>query len=205
MITSILAIISGLILTIIEKIGYFGIFILMTLQSYNIPIPSEIIMPFSGFLASSGKLGFWPVVIIGTLGNLSGAYLSYATARYLLKNGFRKKFMFLENLMSERHLEIAENWFKRFGSISVFFGRMTPIVGTFISFPAGLSKMNIFKFLSFTFLGSLIWSYILTRIGFILGENWGSLEHYFRQFDYVILALIIAAIFLKIYNHRKRK
>ncbi|MDI6717731.1 MAG: DedA family protein [Patescibacteria group bacterium] len=177
----------------------------MTLQSYNIPIPSEVTMPFSGFLASRGDFNFWLVVLTGTFGNLFGAYLSYITARYLLKNGFRGKFSFLQSIISENNIALARNWFQKYGAISVFFSRMIPVAGTFISFPAGLLKMDVIKFLLLTFFGSFIWCYVLTEIGFQLGENWASLEVYFREFDYVILFLIATIIFWKIYAHFRKK
>ena len=206
MISFVLEIISNFILTVIAKIGYGGIFLLMLLQSFNIPIPSEITMPFSGFLASQGIFNFWLAVFAGAFGNLAGALLSYKFAGVLLKNGLRKKWAVLRFLINENHLELAQKWFAKYGSLSVFFGRLLPVVSTFISFPAGLAKMNLLKFSSLTFVGSLFWSFILTKLGFIFGENWQVLQIYFRKFDYLIVAAILIGIVWFIWKHlRYRK
>ncbi len=205
MITSLVAAVSNLILFVIQKTGYAGIFALMFLQSINIPIPSEITMPFSGFLASQGNFNFWIVVLIGAVGNLIGAYLSYKLAVYIVKNEFRSRHPFLGKLLNERSLKIAQNWFEKYGAFSVFFSRMVPVISTFISFPAGLAQMNISIFLLLTFLGSLIWSFALARIGFVLGQNWETIQVYFRGFDYLILALILVAIVAWVIHHYKKR
>lgn len=201
MLSSLLAFISSSILLIIQKAGYIGIFVLMLLQSVNIPIPSEITMPFAGFLASTGEFNFWLVVILGTMGNLTGAYLSYNLANILLKNGLRERIAFLRFLISKKNLDLAQKWFEKYGAASIFFGRMIPVLSTFISFPAGLAKMDIKKFIPLTFGGSLIWSYFLAKLGFILGENWTTLQVYFRKFDYLIAGLLIAFLFFAAYRH----
>jgi len=186
----ILETISSFILFVIAKIGYFGVFLLMLLQSFNVPIPSEITMPFAGFLASQKVFNFWLAVIAGACGNLAGALMSYKLAGVLFRNGLRERWAVLKFFINESHLELAQKWFARYGSFSIFFGRLLPVVSTFISFPAGLAKMNLFKFFSLTFLGSLIWSFVLVKLGFVLGENWRVLQIYFRKFDYVIIIII---------------
>ncbi|MBI5401347.1 DedA family protein, partial [Candidatus Wolfebacteria bacterium] len=178
---------------------------LMFFQSFNIPMPSEITMPFSGFLASQGIFNFWTVVFVGAVGNLGGAFLSYKFAKFFVKNGLRDKYKIAKILISDSNLKIAENWFEKYGGISVFFGRMVPVVSTFISFPAGLAKMPLKSFLLFSFLGSFIWCFILTKIGFVLGHNWNSIEIYFRKFDYLILAAIIVALVFWLYRHLKNR
>ena len=205
MISLILQTISSFILLVISKIGYAGIFFLMLLQSVNVPIPSEITMPFSGFLAQQGNFNFWLVVLMGTLGNLAGALLSYYLAYYLAFGKSREKYGILKILISDRNLELAENWFKKYGTFSVFFSRMIPVVSTFISFPAGLSKMKISTFTSLTLAGSFIWCFFLTWLGYVLGENWQSIEVYFRKFDYVILAIIILVLGWWIFRHLNKK
>lgn len=189
--TSFLGLISNFILVIIGKIGYLGIFFLMFLQSFNIPIPSEVTMPFSGFLASRGILNFWLVVVFGVLGNVFGAFLSYKLAGVFLNKKIREKIWLLKFLISDRNLAMAQNWFNKYGMLSVFLGRIVPVLSTFISFPAGLAKMDLKKFIPLTFGGALIWNYFLTKIGFVLGENWSSVSKYFRQFDYVIVGTIV--------------
>lgn len=201
----ILGVISSFILSVISKTGYFGIFLLMFLQSFNVPIPSEVTMSFSGFLATKGIFNFWLVVFIGAFGNLLGSFLSYKFAKFFVKNGFRNKYKIARILISDNNLKIAENWFEKYGGISVFFGRMIPVISTFISFPAGLAKMPLSSFLPLSFFGSFIWCFILAKIGFILGQNWNEIEIYFRKFDYLILAVIVWILIVWGIRHLKNK
>ncbi len=201
MISLILSAVSNFVLFVIAKAGYGGIFLLMFLQSFNIPAPSEITMSFSGFLASQGVFNFWIVVFTGTFGNLAGAFFSYMLAETLIRNGLREKFRLLKILISDGNLNRAQRWFEKYGSVSVFFGRLLPVVSTFISFPAGLAKMKISRFLLLTFFGSLLWTFILTKLGFILGQNWTMAQAYFRKFDYLILILILMLLIFWIYRH----
>ncbi|PIY59502.1 DedA family protein [Candidatus Wolfebacteria bacterium CG_4_10_14_0_8_um_filter_37_11] len=194
MISIILETISNFILLIIQKIGYLGVFFLMFLQSVNIPIPSEITMSFSGFLVQKEILNFWLVVLMGTFGNLTGSLISYFLASSLARNGWRAKYGILKILISDSNLQLAEKWFNKYGTFSIFFGRMIPVVSTFISFPAGLAKMKISVFSFLTFAGSFVWCSFLTYLGFVFGENWQIIQIYFRKFDYLILILIIAVI-----------
>lgn len=173
----------------------------MFLQSCNIPAPSEITMSFSGFLASQKVFSFWAVVFVGAIGNLGGAFLSYKFADVFVKNGLREKYKILKILISDGNLKIAEKWFEKYGNISVFFGRMMPVVSTFISFPAGLAKMPLKLFLPFSFFGSLIWCFILTKIGFVLGENWKDVQIYFRKFDYLIVVALVVILVFWLYRH----
>ena len=192
MISLILEAVSNLILLVIRKIGYLGIFFLMLLQSFNVPIPSEITMPFSGFLAQRGIFNFWPVVLAGAFGNLVGALVSYYLAAYLTSEKAREKYRILRFFCSEAGLNSAKEWFKKYGAFSVFFSRMVPVVSTFISFPAGLARMKISTFTFLTFFGSFIWCLFLTYLGFFLGDNWTIIGAYFREFDYLILIFILA-------------
>jgi len=194
MISIILETISNFILLIIQKIGYLGVFFLMFLQSVNIPIPSEITMSFSGFLVQKEILNFWLVVLMGTFGNLTGSLISYFLASSLARNGWRAKYGILKILISDSNLQLAEKWFNKYGTFSIFFGRMIPVVSTFISFSAGLAKMKISVFSFLTFAGSFVWCSFLTYLGFVFGENWQIIQIYFRKFDYLILILIIAII-----------
>ncbi|OGM89968.1 hypothetical protein A3J77_00665 [Candidatus Wolfebacteria bacterium RBG_13_41_7] len=203
MISTVLEIISGFILLVIGKIGYVGVFFLMFFQSLNIPIPSEITMPFSGFLAYRGDFVFWFAVLAGTLGSFFGSLLSYYLASFLVCNGWREKYRILKFLISDENLALAERWFQKYGALSVFIGRLTPIVSTFISFPAGLAKMKISVFSILTLCGSFLWSSFLVYLGFIFGENWSVLQIYFRKFDYLILTAILLGIGWWIWRHFK--
>ena len=168
---------STFVIKIIETTGYWGVGVLMALESANIPIPSEIIMPFSGFLVTREVFTFWFLVFVGALGNLVGSLVSYC----LGVRGGRK---FLERygkllFIHKRDLKIADKLFLRWGSSIIFFSRIVPVVRTFISFPAGVARMNIWKFSLYTFIGSFIWSIILVYAGFWAGENWHFLSPYF--------------------------
>lgn len=200
---TILDVIFSFLIFIIQFLGYGGIFLLSLLESANIPIPSEIILPFSGFLAAKGVFAFWWVVAFGTLGNLTGSLVSYAGAYYF----GRKPIEFLSRffLVSMADLERAENWFKKYGNTSVLFARFVPVIRTFISFPAGMFKIKLSSFVALTLLGSFLWSWALTYFGFVLGENWQILEGYFRQFDYVILALLVLVNLWWIRRHIRQK
>ncbi len=192
MISIILETISNFILLVIEKTGYFGITLLMALESAGIPIPSEIIMPFSGFLVTTGRFFLWLVIFWATVGNLLGSLILYIIGcyggrRFILKYG--PYFFF-----SEQELKKSDEWFKKYGSLAIFFSRMLPIVRTYISLPAGVTKINLPKFIIYTFTGSIPWNFMLAYIGVLLGQNWKEIEVYFRKFDYLILILILAAI-----------
>ncbi len=205
MISDILSALAGFVVQVIDSIGYMGVFFLMALDSFNIPIPSEVTMPFAGFLASRGNFSFWLVVLAGTVGSYIGSVASYYLAEWLIKN--RQK-LFLHFILSDAFLQKAQAWFLKYGSASVFFGRIIPIVRTFISLPAGLGHVPFKKFTYLTIAGSFVWSLFLTYIGWILGENWDDVRDYFHQFDVVIALCIGAGIVWWVYRHvatRKRQ
>ena len=189
------------IIHLIQSTGYLGIFILMTLESALIPIPSEITMPFSGFLVAKGNLSFIPVVLAGAIGNLVGSLIAYYIGYFLEENIIVKNIRKYGKLIlvNEHDLDRANRWFKKYGDSIVFFSRLLPAVRTFISLPAGIFEMNIWKFSSYTLVGSIIWSIFLTYIGFYFQSRWNVLEQYFRKFDFIILGIII--FFILIYFH----
>ncbi|OPY58102.1 MAG: Inner membrane protein YqjA [Pelotomaculum sp. PtaU1.Bin035] len=174
--------------------GYWGIAMGMAIESANIPLPSEVILPYGGYLVSTGRLEFYTVVIAGTIGGVVGSGLSYYLGvwggrPFLVKYG--RYFGF-----SLEHLALADRWFVKYGEATVFFTRLMPIVRTFISLPAGIARMNFSKFLIYTFLGSLPWSLLLTYIGLVLGNNWNSIEPWFHRLDVVVvLGMAIAIIY----------
>lgn len=196
---------SGYIIQFIEATSYFGIFILMTLESALIPIPSEITMPFSGYLVSQGELNFVLVVLVGAFANLVGSWIAYYIGYFLeetvIINWIKKYGKFL--LLTVDDYEHSRKWFIKYGNSIVFFSRLLPGIRTFISLPAGLAGMNIVKFSIYTFLGSLIWCTVLTYIGYYFGENWQALEPYYRKFEFVIVAAGI--IFALWYINHKLK
>tara|TARA_Y100000310_G_scaffold330028_1_gene400936 strand:+ start:46 stop:660 length:615 start_codon:yes stop_codon:yes gene_type:complete len=200
---AILETLASFVIYSIESTGYFGITILMALESAGLPIPSEIIMPFSGFLAFQGGLSFFLVVWWGAVGNLVGSLAAYAVGYYggrpFLKR-YGRYFFF-----SPHDLEMAERLFQRHGSLVAFGSRLLPIVRTFISFPAGIAKMNIWRFSVYTFLGSVLWSWLLTYLGFRAGEHWDFLSPYFRRFDWMIVLLFGILLVWWVQRHFKRK
>ncbi len=177
----------------------------MTFESALLPIPSEVTMPFAGFLASQGILNFWLVVFLGAAANLTGSLVSYGIGFYLEENlilsliGKFGKYI----LVSEHDYLRAVSWFKKYGNRITFFSRLLPAVRTFISLPAGLSEMNVFKFSIYTFAGSFIWSAFLAYIGLTLGKNWNKLEPYYKKFELLIIVLLVLGVLYYI-NHKLR-
>jgi membrane protein DedA with SNARE-associated domain len=183
----------------VSAIGYLGIGMLMIFESACIPIPSEIIMPFSGFLVSSGKLNLWGVTLAGAVGNLIGAVITYAIGFYggrpfILKYG---KYFFIK----EKEVHHAEKFFAKWGDFSVFLSRNLPVIRTFISLPAGVAEMNFPKFALFSFVGSLPWYFTLTYIGYLLGSNWLVIRQYGHYLDILAGLAILAFIGKLIYDY----
>ena len=193
------------IIKLIESTSYAGIFVLMTAESALIPIPSEVTMPFSGFLASSGKLSIPLIILVGTIANLAGSYIAYYIGYFIeeaiLINLIKKHGKFV--LLSEHEYERASKWFAKYGYKIIFISRLLPGVRTVISLPAGVFRMDIKKFTLYTLLGCFIWSTFLTYVGYILGENWQALGSYFRKFEISIGVLLIIAIVWYLEKHLK--
>src|SRR3989344_1607831 len=201
MISAILEIISRYVLLIIEQTGYAGVFFLMFLESVNIPIPSEIIMPFSGFLVAKNIFNFWLVIFFGALGNLAGSLFSYWLG-YLVRKGI----LHWNNNKVSGEVEKARLWVDRFGDWAIFISRILPVVRTFISFPLGvLMVKSLWRFSVLTFSGSFLWSLFLAYLGFITGQNWQILHVYFRKLDYFILAAIVIGIAWMIWKYFRNK
>lgn len=197
-----LASLSTAIIHLIQSSGYVGVFILMTLESALLPIPSEVTMPFAGYLAQTGALSLPLVVIIGATGNLVGSLIAYAIGYFLeekvILNLVTKYGKFI--LLSEHEYLKAVEWYKKYGSGITFFSRLLPAVRTFISLPAGLSEMNIWKFSLFTFLGSLLWSFVLAYIGYYLGSHWDSIGPIYNKFQLVIVVAVVLLVIYYIYR-----
>lgn len=201
MVSGILSWLAILIIKIISSLGYFGIAFLMVLASCHIPVSSEIILAFSGYLAFAGQFDLKLVILFASFGELLGALIAYYIGFYggrPLINKFGKYI-----LISGHDLDRIENWFLKYGSKAVFLCRFLPLIRAYSSFPAGLAKMNVKKFILHTFCGSLLWSGILSYIGFKMGENWQNINLYFRKFDIIIGALILIGIIWFIKKHLK--
>ena len=194
--THILELLAQFIISFIHSTGYFGIFLLMTLESALIPLPSEVTMPFSGFLVTEGKLEFWFVVLAGAIGNLIGSLIAYYIGFFLeesvLRTLVRKYGKFI--LLTEHDYNKGEQWFRKHGEAIAFTSRLLPAVRTFISLPAGVAKMNAGKFAIYTLAGSFLWSAFLTLVGVKLGENWHSISDFFHKFDLLIGIAIIGIV-----------
>lgn len=203
MITDIINFLANTVVWIIGATGYAGVFFLMLVESCGIPMPSEVIMPFAGFLVVSGKLGFWQIAIIGAVGNLAGSILAY----WIGKRGGRP---FLEKygkyfLIHGRDLDVADKWFAKYGELTVFFGRLLPVIRTYISFPAGISKMNLKKFSFYTFAGALPWSILFAWLGVKMGNNWELIREKLHNFDLAMAIAVVALAALYVWRHLKCK
>ena len=203
MITTLIDFLVQLVINIIATTGYAGVFLLMLLESCGVPAPSEAIMPFAGFLVAAHQFSFRLTVLIGALGNLAGSLLAYFIG---LKGGrplVEKYGRYI--LISKHDLDKADLWFQKRGELTVFIGRLLPVVRTYISFPAGIAKMNLKKFSLYTFIGAFIWSALFCYLGVKLGANWEIIRTKLHNFDLAILALVIIVIVWFFYRHRKKR
>ncbi|HKV85646.1 MAG TPA: DedA family protein [Ktedonobacterales bacterium] len=182
--------------------GYVGIILAMALESCCIPLPSEIVMPLAGFFVFKGDFTLPGVAIAGAVGCVFGSAVAYGIGAaggrpLLLKYG---KFILISKADSDR----ADRWFARHGSPVAFFSRLLPVVRTYISLPAGISRMNFWKFIVFTLLGSLPWTFVLAYIGYRLGDkiqHASQLTSVFHGVDIVILVVVVALVALYVYRH----
>ena len=183
---------TNFVIQTISNSGYAGIFFLMVGESALIPIPSEVIMPFSGYLVSTGKFNVIWVIIAGSIGNLAGSLIAYFIGVYLGRGFVIKYGKYV--LLKKSHLEIAESYFKKYGDRATFISRLLPAIRTYVSLPAGVAKMNLKKFAAYTLIGSIIWNSALTYIGITLGEEWSSIRKYSSYFDLIVVTAIIVGI-----------
>lgn len=197
MLEKIIAILATWIMGVISTMGYGGVVLLMAIESACIPLPSEIIMPFAGFLVFKGEMVLGMVAIAGALGCVVGSIPAYYLGMYGGRPLVEKYGKLV--LISHKDLKWADHAFEKHGDIIIFIGRLLPAVRTFIAFPAGVARMDMGKFILYTFVGSLIWCYLLAFAGFKMGEHWESLKVYFHEFHYVIAGagLIFVIWYLK--------
>ncbi|HEX7076812.1 MAG TPA: DedA family protein [Candidatus Eisenbacteria bacterium] len=198
-IESILAPLSTFILATISSWGYAGIVACMAIESACIPLPSEIIMPFSGYLVSTGRFTLWGVTLAGAVGNVVGSWAAYGA-------GARGGRPLAERLASWRVIRMeeydqADRWLKRHGLQVAFWTRLLPIVRTFVSFPAGAARVPFWRFTLYTLLGSLPWSFALALVGRVLGEHWERIRTYWRGFDVIVVAALLVLFILWARHH----
>jgi len=196
----------GFIVNFIGSTGYLSILILMMLESTFMPVPSEAVMPFAGFLIEEGKFNFPAVIFFSTLGSIIGSLISYYVG-YWGGRPFVDKFgRYL--LLDRHHLTLTENFFNKRGDITILICRFIPVVRHLISIPAGIGKMNLFKFILYTVIGAGIWNTFLAYAGYVLKSNWTEIMKYSHIFDMIILAGIAGVILYygyRIYKHSRNK
>ena len=202
MIETIIASVVGWIESTVSSMGAWGVALLMAIESCNVPLPSEAILPYAGYLVSKGVFSIHTAAFFGAIGCVIGSIPSY----YIGYFGGRK---FVEKygkyfLVSARDLEMADRWVDKYGDWSFFICRMLPVVRTFISLPAGILRAKKRFFFTFTFFGSLIWSYVLVFVGVKLGENREILKHLWHKFDAAIIIACVVLGVVYIWHHVKK-
>jgi membrane protein DedA with SNARE-associated domain len=197
---------------LLENHGLLIVFLTMMAESACIPIPSEIVVPYGGFLAAQGHAPLWAVIVLACLANLVGSIIAYVVGRYGGRALFLRYGKYV--LVRPHHLEQAEAWFDRRGEVTVFFTRMMPGIRTFISLPAGIARMNVVKFLGYSLLGSIPWNVALAYLGYGAGraageDPWGRLQEQFSRYNhYFYIALgvfVVAIVAYGVWHWRRRK
>lgn len=186
----------------VQAWGYPGIFGLMLLESSSLPIPSEVILPFAGYLASRGQLDFWITLTLATVAGIGGSLIDYYIGLKGVEALMRHKILG-KVLLSTSQLEVAEKWFLKHGNLMVFISRIAPGFRTTFSFPAGAARMPLKKFVAFTALGCLVWNVVLIYLGWYLGKNWTQVASVTR---YLIVAaavaIVVAVVVYLVYRRR---
>ncbi|MBI5135924.1 MAG: DedA family protein [Nitrospirae bacterium] len=203
MLEKLIALLSGFVIATISSMGYGGIVVLMAIESACIPLPSEVIMPFAGYLVFTGEFTLWGAALAGAVGCVLGSLVAYAVGASGGRSLVRRYGRYV--LISHRDLAQADLWFTRHGDITVFVGRLLPVIRTFIALPAGISRMPMGRFVFYTFVGSYIWCYGLAWVGRTMGENWDTLGVYFHRFDAVIAAVLLAGAAWYVRRHWKSR
>lgn len=201
---SIIADLSQIVLDFINSAGYIGIFLAMFMEGIITPIPSEMIVPFGGYLAYQGKMEIWAVVLVATLGSTAGSTVSYFLAQKLGRPVLLKFGRYIG--IDDETVSRSERFFAKRGKFSVLFGHMVPGIRSIISYPAGICKMDLKVFLVFTFIGGLVWNSVLATVGFFLGDQWMNFWHSLEGWDLVIIitTVAIAAAYL-FWSKRQRR
>lgn len=194
---------SKTVTAVVEMTGYSGIAFLMALESTMVPLPSELIMPFAGFLAAEARFNMWFVILFGSTGSLGGSLISYFIGRFggaaLLRN--LGKYL----LLDEGDLETSERWFSKYGEITIIICRFVPVVRHLISIPAGVARMDLRKFCLYTIIGATAWNTILAYSGYLLRENWESLHYYMRPVSIAVFFVFVVLVVVFFYKHVAKK
>lgn len=188
---------------VIHKLGYPGVLVLMTLESTFVPIPSELVMPQAGYLAAQGQMNFWIALVMSTVGSVLGALINYGIA---IKMGRPLMLRYGKYFLCPPHkFEKMEKFFISHGEISTFTGRLILGVRHFISFPAGLARMHLWKFIFYTAFGAGLWAAVLEAIGFIVGDKPELIKKYAHQAGLAAFLICVAIVTIYIVVHRRRK
>lgn len=198
----------NLFLGLTQELGYWGVGILMAIESSFIPMPSEIIVPPAAYLASQGKMDIWFIILAGVLGSIFGAIFNYVLAYYLgrpliYKLARHRAAKLL--LISPENIERAEKYFLANAVSATFVGRLVPVIRQLVSLPAGFSKMPFGSFVLYTALGSFLWVSVLAALGYFIGANQALLLRYYHEISWTLLALGVVWLAWKIYRQRKKK
>lgn len=199
------------IINIMNSYGYIGVFLLILLENIFPPIPSELILLFGGFMTTYTKLNIIGMIISSTLGSLIGALLLYKIGTIFSKE--KLKILISEKLgrvlkLKNSDIDNANKWFTNEGKKTVFFGRFIPLIRSIISIPAGINKMNISKFITYTLLGSVIWNLVLIILGHIVGRNWKAILKIFKlysRFSLLLLFILLIILITKLYKNKSKE
>lgn len=189
-------------INLIGNLGYSGLAIGLILDTAGVPIPSELLLLLSGAAAAQGMLNIIMVIIVGTLAQTAGGFIAYAIGAYGGKPLVERYGRYV--LISQRELDNVNGWFAKYGSWLILFGHCLPIIRTYVSFPAGITRMSRLKFFLSTVTGSLIWSTLLSLLGYLLGEHVQQINNIFHRFSYLIIAIIILAVGYYLWHHFKK-
>lgn len=176
----------------LASLGYSGIIFLLMLENLVLPLPSEALLPFIGYLVFLGDFNLYLAIIAATLGSLIGAMIMYEVSRIGGRRMLRRYGKYF--MLNEEHLVWSEGWFRRFGDKAIFFGRLIPVVRQLISIPAGTTEVHRGKFLAYTFAGALIWNSALIAFGYFLGQEWHLIDRYTQPIDVIVLVIIIGFV-----------
>jgi membrane protein DedA with SNARE-associated domain len=206
MLTQIIEVLGSIVVEVISATGYLGVALFMAIESACIPVPSEIIMPFAGYLVSTGELTLWGVALAGAIGCNIGSTVAYAVGYWGGRPLAERWGRYV--LLNRHDIDVAERFFDRWGTATVFIGRLLPVVRTFIALPAGFAEMNMWKFQIYSFVGSLIWCFALAYVGEQLGIQWDSnpaLKSAFHGADLLVAVLLLAGIALFVWRHLRAR
>lgn len=201
--TALIATLGSWAIATIDTLGYGGLVFLMALESMIVPLPSELVMPFAGFLVADGKMSAVGVVLSSSLGSVIGSLISYYLGKYGGVAAVHRFGKYL--LLDEEDLAKTQAWFSRRGSATIFIGRFVPVVRHLISIPAGMGNMRLRIFLIYTLFGATLWNSFLAYLGFILGQRWEEVRHYSEYFSFAVLGILVIGVVWFVWRHWGRK